>query len=82
MLRGLLAIGIGIVLGFIFGSLSGFRAAVTDYVENDARKIEQLADSMYGEAVDAEELPEPIREMMEGEATGSEADTDGNRSFQ
>lgn len=77
MLRGLLAIGIGIVVGFIAGSLSGFRAAVTDYVENDAIKIEQVADTMYGHTVDTDELPESIQTMIqeqeESEDGGSSA---------
>jgi len=59
------------------GETPGFRAAVTDYVENDAIKIEQVADTMYGHTVDAEELPESIQTMIqeqeESEDGGSSA---------
>lgn len=47
MLRTLVATGIVFSIGYILGVVFGFRAAVVDYVEEDADRIESLADDIY-----------------------------------
>lgn len=79
MIRKLLA-GAGVlVAGYALGSKFGYRAAVVDYVENDAKTIEQVADEIYDESeavdfseMDGEKVAEVVEEMRE----------DNSRAFQ
>ena len=69
-----------LVVGYIVGVIFGYRAAVADYVENDARTIRSLADSMY-EEIGGEELTlEQMIEEARGEQIGSGDDSDTNES--
>lgn len=47
MLRKLLATTVVLVAGYAIGVFFGYKAAVVDYVENNARNIEQAAAKMY-----------------------------------
>lgn len=58
----ILAVGT-FVVGYIFGSIYGYRAAVVDYVENDAQTIRQMAETMY-ETASEEEVPEELQKVM------------------
>ena len=86
MLRKLLATGIIFVIGYIVGVIFGFRAAVVDYVENDAESIESVAADLYSEQqTEAESLPDVVSEALE-EANerprrGNSADG-GSKGFQ
>ena len=40
---------VSLLAGYTYGATVGFRAAVRDYVENDATMIEQTADKRFGE---------------------------------
>lgn len=82
MLRKLLAAGAIGLVAYVLGTLFGYRAAVVDYVENDAATIRSMADTMY-DTVEKGDLPEEVQEAME-EAEGNTADSDGNgrRGFQ
>jgi len=79
MLRTIIKVLVGAIVGYAFGLLFGYRAAVVDYVENDAQTIESMADSMYG--VDQgelfENLPVDVEELAE-----SDAEEDDGRGFQ
>jgi len=63
MLRKLVATGIIFIAGYVVGVYFGFRAAVTDYVENDADSIEQVADEMYDTG--GENLPQVVNDAIE-----------------
>lgn len=90
MLRGLVLVGVGSAVGFLVGSVRGYRAAVTDYVENDARTIKSIADTMYDTA-EPEDMPQGIQNLMQngdglagGETTdgsGEDEDDDDDRAF-
>lgn len=77
----LLALG-ALVVGYAGGILFGYRAAVVDYVENEARTIESMADTMY-EGFSVEAMPEGLEQMMEQntDSDGVEA-SDGSKGFQ
>lgn len=49
MLRKLAAGTLLAGIGFLVGSTMGFRAAVVDYVENDAKLLRESADTIYGD---------------------------------
>lgn len=90
MLRKIIAAGVVFAAGYILGVTFGFRAAVVDYVEEDAEKIEQMADSIYssdgdGESHDQEALAlqEALEESRADEKTnGAEASDDEPSAFQ
>lgn len=76
MLRKVIAVGIVFALGYSIGAISGFRAAVIDYVEGDAKKLERMADSIYDD-----EMPDGLEEAVEQELYGdSESDSEPNES--
>jgi hypothetical protein len=85
MIRELVAAGIGIVIGYVAGVFFGYRAAVTDYVENDAENIETMADELYpspseeARQVSPEVLMERVEEDEDDEGTSA---TGGSRGFQ
>ena len=87
MLRKLVAAGIVFGLGYIVGVIFGFRAAVVDYVEDDAEKIEQVADDIYPSPEEGgQNLPAAVSEAIEeaNEQTrrrGNSADG-GSKGFQ
>lgn len=63
--------------GYIAGLIFGYRAAVVDYVENDARTIRKMADTMYDTA-SADELPDEVKQALddaEAEASGNDRPT-------
>lgn len=77
MLRKFLAAGVALAIGYALGVFFGYRAAVVDYVENDAENIETMADSIYsadGEPTIPQEVVEKLEEKAEaeGETNGSE----------
>lgn len=67
----LLASIVGFIGGYVSGSIFGYRAAVADYVENDARTIKQMAETMY-ESANEENVPPGIKEAMEAAAEQSD----------
>lgn len=91
MLRKLLATGIVFAAGYIIGVVFGFRAAVVDYVENDAEVIEERAEDLYpspeeGAASGDQNIPSIVEEAIEesNERTrrrGNSADG-GSKGFQ
>jgi len=86
MLRKLLAAGIVFSIGYVVGVIFGFRAAVVDYVENDAENIEEQAEDLYSQQqTEAESLPdvvsEAIEEANERPRRGNSADG-GSKGFQ
>jgi hypothetical protein len=81
MLKGLLLGAVGFVAGYVVGAIFGFRAAVTDYVENDAEQIDALAESIYGGGEDGDEAPPEIQKLI-NQANGDEADGSDGRAFQ
>lgn len=72
--------------GFGAGAVGGFKAAVTDYVENDAQRIESQAVEMYDLLEKAE--PAEVEESTEetgsptGEPVESNGGENGSRGFQ
>jgi hypothetical protein len=61
----------------------GYRAAVVDYVENDAKTIRSMADTMYESADSFEDLPDEIQEQMREAGMGPESeDENDQRGFQ
>lgn len=84
MLRKLVATGIIFAAGYFVGVFFGFRAAVTDYVENNAESIEQAADDMYD--TEGENLPQVVSEAIEeaNETPSREGNTanGGSKGFQ
>lgn len=86
MLRKLIAAAIVFVAGYALGATFGYKAAVVDYVENDAQKLEQAADSMYpspheGARTVHDEVGALIEEVENEDAEGETADGE-NRAFQ
>lgn len=82
MLRKLVATGIVFAAGYVVGVIFGFRAAVVDYVENDAESIEKVAEDLYpspeeGQA-DGESVPsvveDALREANEKQQEGNTVD--------
>lgn len=85
MLRKLLATGIVLLIGYSFGAIFGYRAAVVDYVENDADNIEDVADQIYPSTEEGGNgLPEAVRDAMEEKTEHKRvADSDdGSKGFQ
>lgn len=81
MIRNLLAVSAGLLFGYFAGMIFGYRAAVVDYVENDAKTIRSMADTMY-EKTEAEDLPEEVQEAIE-ETNGAEtSNSDDRKGFQ
>lgn len=66
MLRKLLATGIVLTIGYVAGVFFGYRAAVVDYVENDAEKIETMADDIYPEPeqTGGQAIPDNVGELL------------------
>lgn len=89
MLRKLVATGIVFAIGYTVGVIFGFRAAVVDYVEEDAEKLESMAEDIYpspeeGAQTGEQELPGIVQDAIEDANTsrrGSEA-SDGSKGFQ
>lgn len=95
MLRELVIGAAGIAVGYVAGIATGYKAAVVDYVENEARVIRKVADRIYDETVEevTEEtfgdLGEAIQEQLleEGrvpQSWGDDEDSDEGsaRGFQ
>lgn len=78
MKKELAVAGIAAVGGYALGALSGYRAAVRDYVENNGQTLERMADSMYSQKNEAapKNMQELITELEE------EPDEDGSRAYQ
>jgi hypothetical protein len=57
------------VTGYLIGTIFGFRAAVVDYVENDAGKLESMADDIYSSPEEGQaseqNIPEGIEQAIE-----------------
>lgn len=71
------------ITGYILGTLFGYRTAVVDYVENDAKTIRAMADTMYDKA-DDEDVPDVIQEAID-EVEDDESTTvsdDGPKGYQ
>jgi len=87
MIRKLLAAGIVLAVGYVAGVFFGYRAAVADYVENDAENIESMAEDLYPSPSEGtQSLPQEVVEQME-EAERDESDEGatadgGSRGFQ
>lgn len=81
MIRKLLAAGAVLITGYFVGLLFGYRAAVVDYVENDAKTIRSMADTMY-EKTEAEDLPEEVQEAIEEANSAETSSSDDRKGFQ
>lgn len=66
------------VVGYAAGLLFGYRAAVVDYVENDAKTIRSMADTMYDSADSFEDLPEEVKEQMREQGAAPEEETESD----
>jgi hypothetical protein len=55
-------------VGYAIGTVFGFRAAVTDYVENDAETIKNLAEDLYPDV--NQQIPKDVRDVLEGSGNG------------
>lgn len=62
------------IAGYIVGVIFGYRAAVADYVENDARTIRSMADTMYEEIQSPEFDLQQMIEQADGEQIGDSDD--------
>lgn len=89
MLRQLLAAGFCFVAGYTIGATFGFKAAVVDYIENDAQKLDEMADSVYSDRYDggqgfSEELEQKLKEGYKDKNDSEEsgASDGGNKGFQ
>ena len=83
MLRKLIATGIVFAAGYVIGVTFGFRAAVADYIENDAELIENVASDIYPSPQEgaSQQLPEAVAEAME-EANTERIKDDGSKGYQ
>ena len=83
MIRKLVAAGVLLVSGYVAGVFFGYRAAVVDYVENDAQTIESMADNIYpspkegGSVTLSSEQVEQLSDEADESSEGSES-----RAFQ
>lgn len=78
MKKELAVAGVAIVGGYVVGALSGYRAAVRDYVENDGEQLDKMANSMYSQQNEA--APANMAELVE--QVEQDADGDGSHAFQ
>lgn len=81
MLKKLLATGIVFAAGYLVGVIFGFRAAVVDYVEDDAELIEEQAADIYPSR-DEESLPEEVREALDRDKHNSSSNEQDGKGFQ
>jgi len=73
-MRYILLASVTFVVGYVLGILFGYRSAVVDYVENDAATIQEMADSMYDNVNNMNEIPNELQDVInEAENTDSEA---------
>ena len=85
MLRILLAVTVAIasaIGGYILGTIGAYRAAVVDYVENDAETIEKVAHSMYEDLVEPSKEGESIRRANESNDTSDSSESVEGWGFQ
>lgn len=84
MLRNIAKVVLGAAIGYVAGTVFGYRAAVVDYVENDAATIERMANSMYETADSFEDLPDDIQEEMkkQGLAPDEDSEDENRKGFQ
>lgn len=89
MLRKLVATAVLLFVGYVAGAFFGYRSAVIDYVENDANKIESMADDMYAsrtaEGTQPEQIPDNVGALIaeaERRESSEEDDDEGARAFQ
>jgi hypothetical protein len=87
LLLGTVVAGVGYIIGLLFG----YRAAVTDYVENDARTLQSMAQTMYDTRTlhelaqedlsdeEIEQLPEEVQSYLEGD---EDDESEERRGFQ
>lgn len=78
MLKKLVATGVVFGAGYILGVTFGFRAAVVDYVESDAEKLESMAESIYPSPKDGAS-GENFPNIVEKRESGAD---DGSKGFQ
>ncbi|EGQ44310.1 MAG: hypothetical protein J07AB43_00760 [Candidatus Nanosalina sp. J07AB43] len=64
-------------IGYVIGTVYGYRAAVVDYVENDANTIERIADTMY-DTESFEDLPEALKEQLRDAGMAPDSDDGGS----
>lgn len=81
MLKNVILVGGAFVLGFAVGALSGFNAAVHDYIKNDAEMIQEQAVNLYGEEELVTLTMEELMEAFENEFDDDEHHQ-GSRGFQ
>lgn len=81
MMRQILLAAATLVIGYVVGTISGYRAAVADYVENDAQTIEKVASSMY-EQEEQEQVPETVSDSAEEVESAEASSGTGSRGFQ
>jgi len=75
MLKKIVATGVVFAAGYAAGSIFGFRAAVVDYVEDDAEKLDKMAADIYpseeeGAATAQTIIEDAIEEVDEAEGKG------------
>jgi len=78
MKKELAVAGVAIVSGYVVGALSGYRAAVRDYVENDGEQLDRMANSIYSQQ--DETAPSNMAELVE--QVEQESEEDGGHAFQ
>ncbi len=77
MKKELAVAGVSLVGGYVVGALSGYRAAVRDYVQNNER-LDKMANSMYSQQNEA--APSNMQELIN--QVEEESETDGSQAFQ
>lgn len=85
MLRTLVVVAVSFVVGYVVGVIAGFRAAVVDYVEKDAKKLERLARDIYPSSEEGAEngdkdIPAAVAEAIEEDTATADSDGDSGGS--
>jgi hypothetical protein len=80
-MRYLILASVLLIVGYVAGALSGYRAAVTDYVENDARTIREVADTMYDTA-SGDDIPDEVKKAVEQSSEEDNSRDENGAAFQ
>ena len=80
MIRELLAAAFLLIIGYVTGVFFGYKAAVVDYIENDANTIESMAEDLYQNLEVVEEDEYQKEEVIQADEEVSDS-TDGGSAF-